>query len=208
MTNIRFTSGDRHVVSAGGDDCRSVFCQPRKNMATLSVLKQCCIAVVMNIASIYQKATQSTDSKAIILIQQMKRSNCTCGLKDKLAKIHNLVTFFWLQFVCLEMCTYAALKGTMLRRLNNLTSRDQFLDGKTKTKLHGQVVLTEDWRGGMCTAIHTAKDCQPRGLLYVQPVTHTLPDNYTARNDWAFAKSNLLLLLRSVEFWQTWPEDF
>ena len=24
MTNIRFTSGDRHVISAGGDDCRLV----------------------------------------------------------------------------------------------------------------------------------------------------------------------------------------
>lgn len=35
--------------------------------------------------------------------------------KDKLAKSENLecdellVTFFWLQFVCLEMCTYASL---------------------------------------------------------------------------------------------------
>ncbi|ERE73685.1 echinoderm microtubule-associated protein-like 5 [Cricetulus griseus] len=35
VTNIRFTSGDRHIVSAGGDDCRSVVSQCRKSTATL-----------------------------------------------------------------------------------------------------------------------------------------------------------------------------
>ncbi|KAH0502383.1 Echinoderm microtubule-associated protein-like 5 [Microtus ochrogaster] len=38
VTNIRFTSGDRHVVSAGGDDCRSVF-QSRKSMTTSVLVK-------------------------------------------------------------------------------------------------------------------------------------------------------------------------
>ncbi|XP_023587448.1 echinoderm microtubule-associated protein-like 5 isoform X1 [Trichechus manatus latirostris] len=42
VTNIRFTSGDRHVVSAGGDDCRLVtFSAQEKEQTVLLVIKRC-----------------------------------------------------------------------------------------------------------------------------------------------------------------------
>lgn len=49
--------------------------------------------------------------------------------------MNSLSLFFWLQFVCLEMCTYASLNCQYdTEKTEQISPQDQFHDKKNKTK--------------------------------------------------------------------------